>query len=59
MAVRKDPRKVISDAHARYYGIEVSERALLPNDNARLGETRYEDWVSHAVKQLPKTSAAG
>jgi uncharacterized protein YbjT (DUF2867 family) len=59
LAARKDPREVISDQHARYYGIAVSERSLVPNDDARLGETRFEDWLSHATTQLPKTSAAG
>jgi uncharacterized protein YbjT (DUF2867 family) len=54
LAARKDPREVISDPHARYYGIEVSERALVPNDDARLGETRFEDWLSHAAKQVPE-----
>jgi uncharacterized protein YbjT (DUF2867 family) len=59
LAARKDPRKVISDPHARYYGIEVGERTLVPNDDARLGETRFEGWLSHSTKKLPKTSAAG
>jgi len=45
LAARKDARKVISDPQARYYGIAVSERALIPNDDARLGETRFEDWL--------------
>ena len=55
LAARKDPREVISDPDARYFGIEVSERTLVPDDDARLGETRFEDWLSHAMKQLPKT----
>ena len=59
LAARKDPREVISDPHARYCGIEVSERTLVPTHDARLAETRFEDWLSHATKQLPKTSAAG
>ena len=54
LAARKDPREVISEPHARYFGIEVSERALLPNDDARLGETRFEDWLIQATKQVPK-----
>jgi len=54
LAARKDPREVISDPGARYFGIAVSERALVPNDNARLGETRFEDWISHAMKQVSK-----
>jgi uncharacterized protein YbjT (DUF2867 family) len=46
LGARKDPRDVISDPHARYFGIRVSERTLVPNDDARLGETRFEDWLS-------------
>jgi uncharacterized protein YbjT (DUF2867 family) len=55
LAARKDPREVISDPHARYYGIEVSERTLVPGDDARLGKTRFQDWLSHSVKQGSKT----
>jgi uncharacterized protein YbjT (DUF2867 family) len=56
LAARKDPREVISDSHARYYGIEVSERTLVPNDGAQLGETRFEDWLRQATKQGPNTA---
>jgi uncharacterized protein YbjT (DUF2867 family) len=45
LAARNDPREVVTDPHARYYGIEVSERTLVPNDDARLGETRFETWL--------------
>jgi uncharacterized protein YbjT (DUF2867 family) len=54
LAARKDPREVISEAHARYYGIAVSEGTLVPNDDARLGETRFENWL-RARKSVPKT----
>jgi hypothetical protein len=30
----------------RYFGAELSERTLVPSDGARLGETRFEDWLS-------------
>jgi len=55
LAARKDPRQVISDPQARYYGIEVSERSLVPDGHARLGETRFEDWLRESVKQVRKT----
>jgi len=58
LAARKDPREVISDPHARYYGITVSERSLVPEDGARLGETRFEDWL-HDRKPAPKTRRQG
>jgi len=51
LAALHDPREVISDPNARYYGIRVSERALVPGDNAQLGETRFEDWIKKAAKQ--------
>ena len=59
LAARKDPREVISDPQAHYYGIAVSERTLVPNDDARLGETRFKDWLSQSTKQAPKTSRLG
>ena len=49
-----DPREVISDSHARYYGIQVSERTLVPDDDATLGEMRFEDWLTQAAKPLAK-----
>ena len=55
LAARKDPREVVSDPHARYYGIEVSERALVPGDDVRLGETRFETWLSQPVAQVQST----
>jgi uncharacterized protein YbjT (DUF2867 family) len=54
LAALQDPREVISDPHGRYYGIQVSERALVPDKGARLGEARFEDWLTHATKQVPK-----
>jgi uncharacterized protein YbjT (DUF2867 family) len=57
LAALNDPREVITDPQARYYGIEVSEKSLVPGDNARLGQTRFEDWLSHdAPPNTPESS---
>jgi len=40
-----DPRKVVTDPNALYYGIHVGERTLVPEANAKLGEMRFEDWL--------------
>jgi uncharacterized protein YbjT (DUF2867 family) len=56
LAARQDPREVISDPHARYAGIAVSETALVPGDNAQLGEAHFEDWLNNATKQAPKSA---
>jgi uncharacterized protein YbjT (DUF2867 family) len=53
LAAWKDSREVVADPHARYYGIQVSERTLVPGDDARLGETRFETWLT-----LPASKAA-
>ena len=46
LAAWKDPREVVADPHARYYGVELSERTLVPADDARLGEMRFETWLT-------------
>ena len=40
-----DPREVITDPNAQYFGITPGERTLLPDAGARIAETRLEDWL--------------
>jgi len=56
LRARQDPRTIISDPNAHYYGIAVSERALVPDDDAQLGETHFEDWLNLSQKQSSKPS---
>jgi hypothetical protein len=51
LSARNDPRKVIADPHARYYGAELNERSLVPGDDAQLGKIRFEDWLSRSASQ--------
>jgi uncharacterized protein YbjT (DUF2867 family) len=44
LAAWNDPREVVTDPHARYFGTELGERSLVPGDGAVLGEIRYGDW---------------
>src|SRR5579864_9555752 len=53
LAATKDPREVVTDPKAHYYGIEVSERTLVPGDGARLSETRFETWLRQSAGQTP------
>ena len=46
LAARNDPREVVADPQARYYGIKVEERTLVPEDDAKLGKIRFEDWLA-------------
>src|SRR5690242_944637 len=56
LAARKDPREVVTDRQARYYGINVSESTLIPASDARLGETDFETWLSQSENQIPATT---
>jgi uncharacterized protein YbjT (DUF2867 family) len=49
LSARHDPREVVADPHARYFGAELSERSLVPDADARLGEIRFEDWLSQSA----------
>ena len=46
LASLNDPREVIADPKALYSGAKISERTLVPGNNARLGETRFETWLA-------------
>ncbi|MFB3908563.1 MAG: SDR family oxidoreductase [Candidatus Eisenbacteria bacterium] len=46
-----DPREVVVDPQALYFGAELTERTLVPDDGAQLGETRFEDWLDRQVAQ--------
>jgi uncharacterized protein YbjT (DUF2867 family) len=49
LAARHDPREVIADPDARYFGAKVNERTLVPDDDARLGEIRFDDWLGRTA----------
>lgn len=46
---RNDPREVLADPHARYFGTELSEFSLVPTGDALLGEIRFEEWLGKQV----------
>ena len=56
LAARKDPREVVADPQARYYGIKLSDTTLIPGDDAWLGQTRFETWLSQSTNQIPATT---
>jgi uncharacterized protein YbjT (DUF2867 family) len=51
LAAKRDPREVISDPEARYFGARLRERTLLPGADATLASTRFEDWIAPSVPQ--------
>ena len=57
LASLNDSREVIADANARYAGAKLSERTLVPGNHARLGETRFETWLTQPAAQIPSAHA--
>jgi len=49
LASLNDPREVIADPKALYSGATISERTLVPGNNARLGETHFETWLAQSA----------
>ena len=49
LAAKGDARAVISDPDARYFGVILGERTLLPGPNATLASTRFEEWLGQPV----------
>src|SRR3954463_3089412 len=46
LTARNDAREVVVDPHARYFGAELGERALIPGDHAQLSEIHFRDWLN-------------
>jgi uncharacterized protein YbjT (DUF2867 family) len=49
LAARHDPRVVVTDPHARYFGAELAQRDLIPGPGAELGSTTFEDWLARSL----------
>jgi len=55
LSVKGDPRLVVTDPDALFFGLYLDERALLPGDSPRIGAVHFVDWLS----QSPVTPAKG
>jgi len=49
LMARNDPRRVIADPRAAYYGAVPGELSLVPINGAQLGKIRYKDWLATSV----------
>src|SRR6516165_3816019 len=57
LASLKDPREVVADPNALYSGAKLSEKTLIPGSNARLGQTRFETWLTQPAAQVAKVAS--
>jgi len=51
LMARQDPRQVVGDPRARFFGAQVDDRSLLPGAGARLTSTRFEDWLGRSMER--------
>src|SRR6266550_3965859 len=49
LVAHHDPRTVVRDEQALYFGTTLEKRSLIPGENALLGSTRFEDWLNRAT----------
>jgi uncharacterized protein YbjT (DUF2867 family) len=49
LSARHDPRRVMADPGARYFGAVLDERTLLPSDDALVAETLFDDWLNRSL----------
>lgn len=59
LASLHDAREVAADRNARYSGAKIGESTLLPGKDARLGKTRFEDWLKQPAAQIANRQPAG
>jgi uncharacterized protein YbjT (DUF2867 family) len=50
LAARNDPREVVADPDATYFGAHLSDSELVPGDGATLFDTRFEDWLRTSAR---------
>ena len=46
----EDPRRVIADPRAPYFGAQLEDDSLLPGDAARIASLRFDDWLSESLQ---------
>jgi uncharacterized protein YbjT (DUF2867 family) len=45
MSLTEDPREVVADVHARYFGAELATDTLIPASSAWRGQVNFERWM--------------
>lgn len=51
LKINKDPRKVIHDSNANYFGMKLSDTTLIPSKGSpRLGATNFKHWMESQQK---------
>jgi len=46
LSATQDPRRVIADVRALYFGVELNDQSLTPGHKPRLGSIQFDRWLS-------------
>ncbi|CAN7375132.1 SDR family oxidoreductase [Caulobacter sp. LjRoot300] len=46
---QQDPRDVVADPQALYFGAALDDRSLMPGPDSVLGEITFEDWLNESM----------
>jgi uncharacterized protein YbjT (DUF2867 family) len=49
LSAKQDPRQIVADTHARYFGTELNDQSLIPSPGARLGTLTFGDWLRQSI----------
>lgn len=52
-----DPRAVVADPGAPYFGLQIDDRSLVAGQDARLGDTTFDWWLENVPPPAPATQA--
>jgi uncharacterized protein YbjT (DUF2867 family) len=58
LQANNDPRQVVADVHARYFGATLDDHSLIPGDNPRIAPTRFADWLSQTMVMKTRPTEA-
>ncbi len=58
LAAKHDPRKVVADVHARYFGTELNDKSLTPGDHPQIGSTSFADWLGRSLAGVAASARA-
>ena len=51
LKANRDPRTVITDEQAIYFGVPLKQRSLVPDGTPRLGATHFEAWLRRSTQK--------
>ncbi|MGH2655185.1 MAG: SDR family oxidoreductase [Actinomycetota bacterium] len=58
LGANSDARRVTADRRARYFGVELDDGSLIPDDDARIAPTRFEDWLDRTTLKQTRPEEA-